>query len=93
MLPKIKYTCKNCGWSRQIPAQWADLKPRRCGNPKCNTSFILDKDKLDIERPKKAKPVKPKQETKSEEVKPSYKSKRSSKAKQQSFKKEAEDSK
>lgn len=60
MLRKIKYKCKNCGWEKSIPEQWADLKPKRCGNPKCNTSFILDKEKLDIQKPKKAEKPKPK---------------------------------
>ena len=48
---KVKYTCKNCGWSTSLPAQWADQKPRRCMNKKCNTSFRKHPDKLDIDNP------------------------------------------
>lgn len=50
---KIKYTCKNCGWTTSIREEWADLKPRRCMNKKCNTSFLKLKDTLIVEMPEK----------------------------------------
>lgn len=50
---KIKYTCKNCGWTTSVRKEWADLKPRRCMNKKCNTSFQKSADSLLIEEPKK----------------------------------------
>lgn len=54
---KIKYTCKNCGWTTSIREEWADLKPRRCMNRKCNTSFQKFKESLIIEMPKKHEEV------------------------------------
>jgi hypothetical protein len=52
-MAKIKYTCKNCGWDTSIREEWADLKPKRCMNKKCNTSFLAKPDMLVIERPEK----------------------------------------
>ena len=49
---KIKYTCKNCGWTTSIREEWADLKPKRCMNKKCNTSFQKSPESLVMERPK-----------------------------------------
>lgn len=49
---KIKYTCKNCGWETSIWEEWEDLKPQRCMNKKCNTSFRVNPDALEITRPK-----------------------------------------
>ena len=49
---KIKYTCKNCGWTTSIREEWADLKPKRCMNKKCNTSFQKSPDSLVVEVPK-----------------------------------------
>jgi hypothetical protein len=49
---KIKYTCKNCGWTTSIREEWADLKPKRCMNKKCNTSFQKFPESLIAERPK-----------------------------------------
>lgn len=60
---KIKYTCKNCGWETSIWEEWSDLKPARCMNKKCNTSFRLHPDALIITRPQKAEQVQVKQET------------------------------
>ncbi len=51
---KIKYTCKNCGWSTSIREEWSDLKPQRCMNRKCNTSFVKQKDALEIKLPEVA---------------------------------------
>jgi len=48
---KIKYTCKNCGWITSIRNEWADLKPKRCMNKKCNTSFQKSPESLIIEMP------------------------------------------
>lgn len=50
---KIKYTCKNCGWKTSILEEWADLKPKRCMNKKCNTSFEKSPDSLEIQLPEK----------------------------------------
>lgn len=48
---KIKYTCKNCGWTTSIREEWADLKPKRCMNKKCNTSFQKSPESLVVEVP------------------------------------------
>ena len=48
---KVKYTCKPCGWTISIREEWVDLKPKRCMNKKCNTSFMKFKDALIIELP------------------------------------------
>lgn len=48
---KIKYECKNCGWETSIREDWGDLRPKRCMNKKCNTSFIVNRDSLIITRP------------------------------------------
>lgn len=55
MLGKVKYTCNNCGWTTSIRAEWADIRPKRCMNKKCNTSFVADREALKIDRPKKPK--------------------------------------
>lgn len=47
----IKYTCKNCGWQTRILKEWADLKPPRCMNKKCNTSFRKNPESLIVEHP------------------------------------------
>jgi hypothetical protein len=52
-MKKIKYTCKNCGWETSIWEEWADLKPKRCMNRKCNTSFLLHPDALITTLPEK----------------------------------------
>ena len=49
---KVKYTCKKCGWGTSIRVEWADLKPKRCMNKKCNCSFLAHKKELLIEMPK-----------------------------------------
>lgn len=48
---KIKYTCKKCGWETHIREEWGDLKPKRCMNKKCNTSFLADPASLIVVRP------------------------------------------
>jgi peptide subunit release factor 1 (eRF1) len=50
---KVKFTCKNCGWTTSIREEWADLKPKRCMNKKCNTSFMKSPDSLVVELPSK----------------------------------------
>jgi hypothetical protein len=47
----ITYTCKDCNWQAEIIVQWADLKPSRCMNKKCNASFLKHPDKLDVSMP------------------------------------------
>lgn len=57
----IVYTCKKCGWQTAILAQWADLKPKKCQNRKCNCLFLREPDQLDVKMPaedKKASPAK-----------------------------------
>lgn len=51
MESKIKYQCKNCGWETSIREEWGDLRPKRCMNKKCNTSFAVHKEALIITRP------------------------------------------
>ena len=58
IMAKIKYQCKNCGWETSIREEWADLKPRRCMNKKCNTSFIRKPDCLIISAPDNSGEVK-----------------------------------
>lgn len=65
---KIKYTCKNCGWETSIWEEWEDLKPSRCMNKKCNTSFRVNPDQLEITRPEKAQ-EQPKDEKKNGQAK------------------------
>ena len=48
---KIKYECRNCGWETSIREDWGDLRPKRCMNKKCNTSFAAKPDMLVITRP------------------------------------------
>lgn len=50
-MEKIKYQCKNCGWETAIREEWGDLRPKRCMNKKCNTSFAAHPDALIITRP------------------------------------------
>ncbi len=50
-MAKIKYVCKNCNWETSIREEWGDLKPKRCMNKRCNTSFVAKPDCLDIQRP------------------------------------------
>ncbi len=61
MVGKIKYTCKNCGWTTSIREEWADLRPKRCMNKKCNTSFHRSPDSLIVELPQKIENVVQKQ--------------------------------
>lgn len=48
----IVYTCKKCNWQTAILAQWADLKPKKCPNKKCNCFFLKEPDQLDVKLPK-----------------------------------------
>lgn len=51
MSEKIKYSCKACGWTTSIRQEWADMKPKRCMNKKCNTSFVASPDSLETTLP------------------------------------------
>lgn len=53
MVKRVKYTCKNCGWETSIREEWGDIRPKRCMNKKCNTSFAASPESLIIDRPKK----------------------------------------
>lgn len=63
MHDKVKYTCKNCGWETSIRAEWADIRPKRCMNKKCNTSFLASPKDLIITPPAKKEKPAPKKET------------------------------
>lgn len=56
-MANIKYNCKNCGWGDEIREEWADLKPKRCMNKKCNTSFVKNPEALETVMPVKEEPV------------------------------------
>jgi hypothetical protein len=68
MVGKIKYTCKNCGWTTSIREEWADLRPKRCMNKKCNTSFQRSPDSLLVELPQKIESNIPKQSKKTKKL-------------------------
>ena len=51
MSEKIKYSCKSCGWATSIRQEWADMKPKRCMNKKCNTSFVASPESLIVVLP------------------------------------------
>ena len=53
MLKQIKYTCLKCNWQDSIVELWGDLKPRRCPNKRCKTSFRKNPELLKTEFPKK----------------------------------------
>lgn len=73
-MESVKYTCKNCGWKTEIRAEWGDLRPKRCMNKKCNTSFVAKPADLIIERPTvKVEEVVVVQEEKAEDKKDGYK--------------------
>jgi hypothetical protein len=52
-MAKIKYTCSKCSWTTSIIEEWADVKPKRCMNKRCNTSFLKDPEALITELPQK----------------------------------------
>ena len=51
-MARIKYTCKNCGWSGSVVAEWQDIKPKKCPAKRCKTSFLKNPEKLQTELPK-----------------------------------------
>jgi hypothetical protein len=53
-MSRIKYECKNCGWTESLPELWGDLKPKRCMNKKCNTSFQKNPESLLVVLPEKS---------------------------------------
>jgi len=69
-MKKIKYRCKCCGWNKELPAEWADQKPRFCMASICEYSVKKSKGKksfrtnpemleityIDLEVPKETKP-------------------------------------
>lgn len=42
-MEKVKYKCKGCGWSKELPSTWADVKPRFCPTPTCEMSVKKSK--------------------------------------------------
>lgn len=54
-MDKIKYTCNKCGWETSIRSEWSDLRPKRCMNKRCNTSFLAKPDALSVKMPEKLK--------------------------------------
>lgn len=94
-MDKVKYTCKNCGWSDTLPAQWADIKPKRCMNRKCNTSFRKEPEALLVENPIETRLLKEQEERRKKAAEQKAKKDESSKtsksrssSKQQQTKKE-----
>jgi len=65
---RIKYTCKNCGWETSVIVEWADLRPRRCMNKKCNTSFLKYPDQLVVQMPEEVKAVEPEEFSKNKKT-------------------------
>lgn len=66
-MEKLTYKCSECGWEKAIPAQWADVSPRYCGNKKCKysgrikrerTSFLKEPKALLIIKQEKPEPPK-----------------------------------
>lgn len=51
MSNRIEYKCKKCGWEESIVADWADLKPKLCGNKRCNHSFLKNPTDLETKSP------------------------------------------
>jgi len=42
-MQKVKYRCKGCGWTKEVPGEWADVKPRFCSTPTCDMSVKKSK--------------------------------------------------
>lgn len=42
-MEKVKYRCKGCGWNKELPKEWADVKPRFCPTPTCEMSVKKSK--------------------------------------------------
>lgn len=42
-MQKVKYKCKGCGWTKEVPGEWADVKPRFCPTPTCELSVKKSK--------------------------------------------------
>ena len=66
-MEKVTYKCKCCGWQKAIPAAWADVSPRFCGENTCEYSIKKGKGKKSFKSNpdmlEKVMPVvKPKQE-------------------------------
>lgn len=80
-MERIKYTCANCGWETSVIAQWKDLKPKRCMNKKCNTSFLKNPEALLSKDPTKVVPKVVQKEEKHEKT--NSKSKKFSKTDEQ----------
>lgn len=89
-MERIKYSCSNCGWETSVIAQWKDLKPKRCMNKKCNTSFRVNPEALITKDPTLNKKVEKKDTKSGKKSTSSSKQKTSSKTEQQQTK--AEDS-
>jgi hypothetical protein len=44
-MDKVKYRCTCCGWSKELPLEWSDVKPRFCPTPTCEMSVKKSKGK------------------------------------------------
>jgi len=42
-MQKVKYKCKGCSWTKEMPGDWADVKPRFCPTPSCEMSLKKSK--------------------------------------------------
>ena len=82
-MDKVKYQCKNCGWETSIRQEWGDLRPKRCMNKKCNTSFAAKPEALIITRPEPKQEVAPVVLKEEKHGKASRKSQKSSQSNEQ----------
>lgn len=83
-MDKIKYSCKNCGWEKELPLSWKAMVPKHCCNPKCEYSsvkskgkkgFMLNPEMLEIKEIRWIVTKPAKQVKKAEEKKPKSKKK------------------
>lgn len=37
-MKKIRYRCKCCGWTKELPEEWGDIKPKCCMSSLCEYS-------------------------------------------------------
>lgn len=42
-MKKVKFKCKGCGWTKELPETWGDVVPRWCPTPTCEMSVKKSK--------------------------------------------------
>lgn len=42
-MEKVKYRCMGCGWTKELPKDWGDVRPRYCPTPTCEMSVKRSK--------------------------------------------------